>query len=96
MFWLLTGAALEGIRVVKFAGTETGSHTIENPILPEVGLERKCVVLAPESIGFGMELLDLSVSKSSSKVNTWDITIDVAFKTIRYEGVKVQQITTTI
>lgn len=83
-------------RVVLFAGSVNGGITVVNPILPEGVSTRSCVVLAPESIAMAMELADLSVSKSATKVNSWDITIDFWINAMRTEGVLVQIVTTTI
>lgn len=83
-------------RVELFAGSSNGGPTVTNPILPEGTSTRSCVVLAPESIVMAMELADLSVAKSASKVNSWDITIDFWINAMRTEGVLVQIVTTTI
>ena len=83
-------------RVELFAGSVLGGITVVNPILPEGATTRSCVVLAPESIAMAMELADLSVVKSTTKVNSWDITIDFWINAMRTEGVLVQIVTTTI
>ncbi len=83
-------------RVQLFAGSENGGITVVNPILPEGASTRSCVVLAPESIAMAMELADLGVTKSATKVNSWDITIDFWINAMRTEGVLVQIITTTL
>lgn len=83
-------------RVCLFAGSVNGGITVVNPILPEGASTRSCVVLAPESIAMAMELADLSVSKSATKVNSWDITIDFWINAMRTEGVLVQIVTTTL
>lgn len=83
-------------QVQLFAGSENGGITVTNPILPEGSTTRSCVVLAPESVAMAMELADLSVTKSATKVNSWDITIDFWINAMRTEGVLVQIITTTI
>ena len=43
-----------------------------------------------------MEIGDMSVEKSSAKVNSLDITIDLWINAMRTEGVRVIIITTTI
>lgn len=83
-------------RVQLFAGSENGGITVVNPILPEATTTRSCVVLAPESIAMSMELADLGVTKSTTKVNSWDITIDFWINAMRTEGVLVQIVTTTL
>ena len=82
--------------VQLFAGSENGGITVTNPILAEGASTRSCVVLAPESIAMSMELADLSVTKSATKVNSWDITIDFWINAMRTEGVLVQIVTTTL
>lgn len=82
--------------VQLFAGSTNGGLTVISPILPEAASTRSCVVLAPESIAMAMELADLSVTKSASKVNSWDITIDFWINAMRVEGVLVQIVTTTL
>jgi hypothetical protein len=83
-------------RVQLFAGSVNGGITVVSPILPEGVSTRSCVVLAPESIAMSMELADLSVTKSATKVNSWDITIDFWINAMRTEGVLVQIVTTTL
>lgn len=83
-------------RVQLFAGSVNGGITVINPILPEAASTRSCVVLAPGSIAMAMELADLSVEKSATKVNSWDITIDFWINAMRTEGVLVQIVTTTL
>lgn len=83
-------------RVQLFAGSVNGGVTVVNPILPEATSTRSCVVLAPESIAMAMELADLSVTKSATKVNSYDITIDFWINAMRTEGVLVQIVTTTL
>lgn len=83
-------------RVQLFAGSENGGITVTNPILTEGVSTRSCVVLAPESVAMAMELADLGVTKSATKVNSWDITIDFWINAMRTEGVLVQIITTTL
>lgn len=83
-------------KIVLFAGSVSGGITVVNPILPEGATNRSCVVLAPQSIAMAMELADLSVTKSATKVNSWDLTIDYWINAMRTEGVLVQIVTTTI
>lgn len=82
--------------VVLFAGSENGGLQVASPILPEGSTTRSCVVLAPESIAMSMEIGDVGVEKSSTKVNSYDITIDLWINAMRTEGVKVQILTTTM
>jgi len=83
-------------QVVLFAGSVLGGVTVLNPILPEGATLRDCVVLAPESVAVSMEVNLLGVEKSATKVNSWDITIDLWLNAMRTEGVRVQKIQTTI
>lgn len=83
-------------KVVQFAGSVLGGVTVTNPILPEGATLRDCVVLAPESVAVAMEIGRLDVEKSATKVNSWDITIDLWLNAMRTEGVRVQKIQTTI
>ncbi len=83
-------------RVELFAGSVNGGITVVNPILPEGTTTRSCVVLCPQSVAMAMELAALEVVKSTTKVNSWDITIDFWINAMRTEGVKVQIVTTTI
>jgi len=83
-------------RVELFAGSVNGGIQVTNPILPESATERSCVVLAPMSIAMAMEIGDIGVDKSTTKVNSWDITIDFWINAMRTEGVLVQIITTTL
>lgn len=82
--------------VAVFAGSSTGGGTIVQPYLPEGTTTRSCVALAPMSIAMAMEIGDMSVDKSASKVNSMDVTIDLWINAMRTEGVKVIIITTTI
>lgn len=83
-------------RVELFAGSKTGGITVNNPIIPEGTTLRTCAVMTPESVAMSMELADLSVMKSATKVNSYDITIDFWINAMRTEGVRVQKISTTI
>lgn len=80
----------------KFAGSVTGGITKPNPILPEGATLRKCMALAPESISVSMELALMEVVKSATKVNSYEVTVDLWINAMRNEGVRVQQINTTI
>jgi len=82
--------------IVLFAGSENGGIQVQSPILPEGTTTRSCVVLAPESVAMAMEIGDVGVEKSSTKVNSFDITIDLWINAMRTEGVKVQIVTTTM
>lgn len=83
-------------QIIQFAGSVNGGVTVTNPILPEGATLRDCVVLAPESVAVAMEVNLLDVSKSATKVNSWDITIDLWLNAMRTEGVRVQKVQTTI
>lgn len=83
-------------QVQVFAGSSTGGGTISYPVLPEGSTTRSCVALAPDAIAMAMEIGDMSVEKSSEKVNSLDITIDLWINAMRTEGVRVIIITTTI
>lgn len=82
--------------VALFAGSSTGGGTIAQPVLPETTTTRSCVVLAPQSIAMAMEIGDMGVEKSTAKVNSMDITIDLWINAMRTEGVRVVIVTTTI
>ena len=85
-----------GFNVVTFAGTKNGGIEIENPVLKEEEGKRTNLLLAPNAIGFAMEIGDLSINKIESKVNSYGVTIDLYFKAVRLHGQKVQGITSTI
>ena len=85
-----------GFNVVTFAGTKNGGVEIENPVLEEKEGKRTNLLLAPNSIGFAMEIGDLSINRIENKVNSYGVTIDVYFKALRLHGQKVQKITSTI
>lgn len=82
--------------VAVFAGSSTGGGTIAQPVLPEGATTRSCVVLAPQSVAMAMEIGDMGVEKSTAKVNSMDITIDLWINAMRTEGVRVIIVTTTI
>jgi len=83
-------------RVELFAGSVNGGVQVTSPILPEVSTTRSCVVLAPNSIAMSMEIGEMDVMKSATKVNSYDITIDLWINAMRTEGVLVQIVTTTM
>lgn len=83
-------------QITRFAGSKLGGITVNNPILPEGATLRKCVALAPESIVMTYEVALLNVKDSPTKVNSYDITIDLWINAMRTEGVKVQIVSTTI
>ncbi len=83
-------------RVELFAGSVNGGITVVNPILPEGASTRSCVVLCPDSVAMSMEVAIMGVEKSATKVNSWDITIDLWINAMRTEGVLVQIVTTTL
>jgi hypothetical protein len=83
-------------QVAVFAGSSTGGGTITQPVLPEGSTTRSCVCLAPNSISMAMEIGSMDVAKSSEKVNSMDITIDLWINAMRNEGARVVIITTTI
>jgi len=81
-----------------FAGSESGGITVSDPILEEnsgTG-HRTCLVLAPNAVSLAMKVDVLGVEKSATKVNSWDITIDLWINGMRNEGVRVQKFETTI
>ncbi len=82
--------------VAMFAGSSTGGGTITQPYLPEGTTTRSCVALAPMAIAMAMELGDMGMEKSATKVNSYDITIDLWINAMRTEGARVIIITTTI
>lgn len=88
-----TSAGTYGIAL--FGGSKTGGITVNNPVLPESGTTRNCVVMTRDSVALSMELAALEVTKSATKVNSWDITIDFWINAMRTEGVRVQQVNTT-
>lgn len=85
-----------GFKVVTFAGTKNGSSEIEFPILEEKGGFRTNLLLAPNSIAFAIELGRLDVCKSATKVNSWEVTIDVWVKSVRRQGKRVIKAISTI
>lgn len=83
-------------QIAMFAGSSTGGGTIAQPVLAETTTQRTCVALAPDSVAMAMEIGDMGVEKSTAKVNSMDITIDLWINAMRTEGVRVVAITTTI
>lgn len=78
-----------GFHVVKFAGTQNGVSEVKNPILAENDGVRTNLFLAPNAIAFAVELGRLDCVKSATKVNSWEVTIDVWFKGVRRQGARV-------
>ncbi len=85
-----------GFNVVTFAGSVNGGKTVTNPVLAENAGTRKNLLLAPNSIAFALEVGKLACEPSPTKVNSWEITIDVWVKTVRTEGERVIILTSTI
>jgi hypothetical protein len=83
-------------RVQLFAGSVNGGIQVTSPILTELSTTRQCLVLAPKSIAMAMEIGDIDVAKSGTKVNSYEITIDFWINAMRTEGVLVQIVTTTL
>jgi hypothetical protein len=83
-------------QIAMFAGSVNGGATVTNPVLAEGTTTRSCICLAPESIAISMELADLGITRSATKVNSNDITIDLWINAMRTEGCRVQIVTTTI
>lgn len=83
-------------QVVQFAGSRNGGITVPNPVLVESATQRKCIVLAPNSIAVSIKLNKLEVKDAPGCVASKDVTIDMWIRTMRVEGVKVQIILTTI
>jgi len=82
--------------IVKFAGTDNGVITVNNPVLPEVSGVRKNIIMAPQAVGFAIEVGYLGIDKSAKHVNSWEVTIDVWFKALRLDGKLIQVVTSTI
>lgn len=83
-------------KIELFAGSVNGGVQVSSPILPEGSTTRSCVALAPEAILMAMEVGIQDVTRSATKVNSWDITIDLWINAMRSEGARVQIITTTM
>lgn len=82
--------------IVLFAGSVNGGITVPNPILPEGTTTRSCVIACPNSILMASEIGEMGVEKSATKVNSYDLTIDLWLNAMRIEGVLIQIITTTM
>lgn len=85
-----------GFNVVTFAGSKNGGTTIANPILQESEGTRTNLLLAPNAIAFAIEIGRLDCVKSATKVNSWEVTIDMWVKGVRREGKRVIALTSTI
>lgn len=85
-----------GFNVVTFAGSVNGGKTITNPVLPENTGTRSNLLLAPNAIAFAVEIGKLACEPSPTKVNSWEITIDMWVKAVRTEGARVIILTSTI
>ncbi len=86
-----------GFHVVTFAGTQNGVLEIESPILKEdENNVRTNLLLAPNAIAFAFELGRLDACKSATKVNSWEVTIDLWVKAVRRMGKRVIALTSTI
>ena len=85
-----------GFNVVTFAGSKNGGQTIANPVLKEEEGTRTNLLLAPDSIAFALEIGRLDCTKSATKVNSYEVTIDMWVKSVRREGKRVIAITSTI
>lgn len=82
--------------VALFAGSATGTSVVAQPVLPEGTTTRQCVVLAPNALSMAMEIGDMGVEKSATKVNSVDVTIDLWINAMRNEGARVIIVNTTI
>lgn len=85
-----------GFKVVTFAGTQNGVSEIALPILDETDGTRTNLILAPKAIAFAYEIGCLKVSPSATKVNSFEITIDLWIKAVRRQGKKIIKVLTTI
>lgn len=85
-----------GFNVVTFAGSKNGGTTITNPVLQESEGVRTNLLLAPDAIAFAIEIGRLDCTKSATKVNSWEVTIDMWVKGVRREGKRVIALTSTI
>ncbi len=85
-----------GFQVVTFAGTKNGGSEIKLPILDETDGVRTNLILAPDAIAFAVEIGCLDVCKSATKVNSYEITIDVWIKAFRNMGKKVIKVTSNL
>ena len=85
-----------GFNVVTFAGSVNGGKTINNPVLSENTGTRSNLLLAPNAIAFAVEIGKLACEPSPTKVNSWEITIDMWVKAVRTEGTRVIILKSTI
>jgi hypothetical protein len=85
-----------GFNVVTFAGTKNGVSEVELPILNETDGVRTNLLLAPNAIAFAIEIGRLDCQKSATKVNSWEVTIDLWVKGVRREGRRVMKLLSTI
>ena len=85
-----------GFNIVTFAGSVNGGKTINNPVLPENTGTRSNLLLAPNAIAFAVEIGKLACEPSPTKVNSWEITIDMWVKAVRTEGTRVIILKSTI
>lgn len=85
-----------GFNVVTFAGTQNGVSEVALPILDETEGVRTNLIIAPQAISFAYEIGCLNVSPSATKVNSFEITIDLWIKAVRRQGKKIIKVLTTI
>lgn len=85
-----------GFNVVTFAGTQNGVSDIALPVLNENEGTRTNLILAPKAIAFAYEIGCLKVAPSATKVNSFEITIDLWIKAVRRQGKKIIKVLTTI
>lgn len=85
-----------GFKVISFAGTQNGISEIANPILNETEGVRTNLILAPKAIAFAYEIGCLTVAPAPTKVNSFEITIDLWIKAVRRQGKKIIKVLSTI
>ncbi|MCD8378065.1 MAG: phage capsid protein [Candidatus Gastranaerophilales bacterium] len=85
-----------GFNVVTFAGTQNGVSEVTLPVLDETDGVRTNLILAPKAIAFAYEIGCLQVAPSATKVNSFEITIDLWVKAVRRQGKKVIKVLSTI
>ena len=78
-----------------FAGSTTGGLQVVNPMLPESGTTRTCLVMMPNAVELCSHVDKLEVKESATKVNSMEITIDYWIGAMRLDGSRVQLFTTT-
>jgi len=83
--------------IVLFAGSNKSAagYEVINPILPEVGTTRKCVVMTKHSLVMQVALDVLKVGEAASKVNSKEVHIALRVGGFRTEGARVQIVKTT-